>query len=92
MAQYRYGHSQLIFEEKWQNYASGRKSKSNSDLFWLHRLTNLFWMFTYEGGGSSLLPKSVHHFRTESTILLFKLMSQYFVQRNDKISYFLNQT
>ena len=29
------GHSLLIFEEKWVNYASGLKSAPNSDSFWM---------------------------------------------------------
>ena len=35
------GLSLLIFKEKWPNYASGSKSASNSDLFWLCRLFNV---------------------------------------------------
>ena len=31
----------LIFEEKCHNYASGRKSASNSDSFWVRRLFNV---------------------------------------------------
>ena len=30
----------LVFEEKWPRYASGSKSASNSDLFWVLRLFN----------------------------------------------------
>ena len=35
------GHSLLIFEEKWPNYASGPKSAPNSDSFWVRRLFNV---------------------------------------------------
>ena len=35
------GHSLLIFEEKWPNYASGLKSAPNSDSFWVRRLFNV---------------------------------------------------
>ena len=31
----------LIFEEKWNNYASGPKSALNSDPFWVRRLFNV---------------------------------------------------
>ena len=31
----------LILKEKWPNYASGLKSASNSDLFWVRRLFNV---------------------------------------------------
>ena len=33
--------SLFIFEDKWQNYASGPKSAPNSDSFWLRRLFNV---------------------------------------------------
>lgn len=69
----RNGHSQLVFEEKWPNYASRPKSESDSDSFWVHMLSNvcvrgfsaLMWqlyLFTYEDDGASLLPKSARHF------------------------------
>ena len=35
------GLSLLIFEEKWPNYANGRKFAPNSDLFWVRRLFNV---------------------------------------------------
>ena len=35
------GHSLLISEEKWPNYASGPKSVPNSGLFWVLRLFNV---------------------------------------------------
>ena len=45
------GLSLLIFEEKWPNYASGPKSATNSDSFWLRWLFNVcvrvFCLFIY---------------------------------------------
>ena len=35
------GLSLFIFEENWPNYASGPKSASNSDSFWVSRLFNV---------------------------------------------------
>ena len=35
------GFSVLIFKEKWPNYASGPKSATNSDSFWVRRLFNV---------------------------------------------------
>ena len=35
------GLSLLIFEEKWQNNASGPNSAPNSESFWVHRLLNV---------------------------------------------------
>ena len=35
------GHSLLICEEKWSNYAPGPKSAPNSDSFWVRRVINI---------------------------------------------------
>ena len=47
--------SLLIFEEKWPNYASGPKSATNSDLFWVRRLFKVCVQVFYAPNATILL-------------------------------------
>ncbi len=83
-----YGHSSLIFEDKWTNDASRPKSAPNSDSLWMHRFffecVRVFWAPNAAILLVNIPAKMEMSFirKVDDTFcnitMIFKVMSQYF--------------